>query len=178
MSTDNNKTTEKTTEEDNVETVKFVKKGSIKKNLKKRTAEAESSIIDDFKNASKKNKPEEKKDEKSDKSEESNSDSKPKELYKGQKNYTEFVKQSRLAGPAKPSRYIRNSVVIDYQPDICEDYRKTGFCGWGDNCKFLHDRGDYKSGYQIDKEYEEEMRKKRAEIVKGLFKRKTPLQKK
>jgi RING finger protein 113A len=44
----------------------------------------------------------------------------------------------------------------DYQPDICKDYKETGFCGFGDNCKFLHDRGDYKSGWQIDRELEQQ----------------------
>lgn len=29
------------------------------------------------------------------------------------------------------------------QPDICKDYKETGFCGFGDSCKFLHDRSDY-----------------------------------
>lgn len=27
-------------------------------------------------------------------------------------------------------------------------------CGFGDNCKFLHDRSDYKQGWQLDKEWE------------------------
>ena len=74
----------------------------------------------------------------------------------------------------------------DYQPDICKDYKETGYCGFGgeqprksltvrqksfsgpakilmavkkkcfsDSCKFLHDRGDYKSGWQLDREFEE-----------------------
>ncbi|CAG8773589.1 24053_t:CDS:2, partial [Racocetra persica] len=31
----------------------------------------------------------------------------------------------------------------------------TGYCGYGDSCKFLHDRGDYKSGWQLEREWEE-----------------------
>ncbi|CAG7867724.1 unnamed protein product [Brassica rapa] len=32
---------------------------------------------------------------------------------------------------------------------------ETRYCGYGDSCKFLHDRGDYKPGWQIEKEWEE-----------------------
>lgn len=43
------------------------------------------------------------------------------------------------------------SARFDYQPDICKDYKETGFCSFGDSCKFLHDRGDYKSGWELEK---------------------------
>jgi RING finger protein 113A len=36
----------------------------------------------------------------------------------------------------------------------------TGYCGFGDNCKFLHDRSDYKAGWQIDRDWEIEQQKK------------------
>jgi hypothetical protein len=39
---------------------------------------------------------------------------------------------------------------FDYQPDICKDYKETGFCSYGDSCKFMHDRGDYKSGWELE----------------------------
>lgn len=37
---------------------------------------------------------------------------------------------------------------------MAKQYKQTGFCGFGDNCKFLHDRSDYKQGWQLDKEWE------------------------
>ncbi|SAL97609.1 hypothetical protein [Absidia glauca] len=37
---------------------------------------------------------------------------------------------------------------------------KTGFCGYGDSCIFLHDRGDYKSGWELDKEWEQAQKNK------------------
>ena len=40
---------------------------------------------------------------------------------------------------------------FDYQPDVCKDYKETGFCGYGDACKFVHDRSDYKSGWEIER---------------------------
>jgi RING finger protein 113A len=33
-------------------------------------------------------------------------------------------------------------------------YKQTGFCGFGESCKFLHAREDYKQGWQLDKEWE------------------------
>ena len=70
-----------------------------------------------------------------------------------------FKKESSIAqekmtgahGPLRGSTYIRMSARFDYQPDICKDYKETGFCSFGDSCKFLHDRGDYKSGWEIER---------------------------
>eukprot|EP00730_Choanoeca_flexa_P002973 TRINITY_DN11249_c0_g1_i4.p1 TRINITY_DN11249_c0_g1~~TRINITY_DN11249_c0_g1_i4.p1 ORF type:complete len:264 (+),score=40.99 TRINITY_DN11249_c0_g1_i4:30-821(+) len=86
-------------------------------------------------------------------------------LYKGQAGYQQFheVKDSAAGnafksfagrGPQRAPQHIRSTVRWDYQPDICKDYKETGYCGFGDTCKFLHDRSDYKSGWQIDREIE------------------------
>lgn len=47
-------------------------------------------------------------------------------------------------GPLKASLHIRESTRFDFQYDICKDYRETGYCGYGDTCKFLHDRSDFR----------------------------------
>ena len=54
-------------------------------------------------------------------------------------------------GPLRANMYVRVSARFDYQPDICKDYKETGFCSYGDSCKFMHDRGDYKSGWEQEK---------------------------
>ncbi|KAL0479836.1 hypothetical protein AKO1_007463 [Acrasis kona] len=64
-------------------------------------------------------------------------------------------------GPIRSSASIRVTARMDYQPDVCKDYMETGFCGYGDNCKFAHIREDYKAGWQIEKEWEEEQKKKK-----------------
>lgn len=84
-------------------------------------------------------------------------------------------------GPIRAPANLRATVRWDYQPDICKDYKETGFCGFGglsnfassvffcfsifknrkianvyffiaDSCKFLHDRSDYKLGWQLERE--------------------------
>lgn len=58
---------------------------------------------------------------------------------------------------------VRMISRFDYQPDICKDYKETGYCGYGDSCIFMHDRSDYKSGWQMERDWEEEQKKKKAE---------------
>jgi RING finger protein 113A len=61
---------------------------------------------------------------------------------------------SRQVGPMKAPTNIRTITVTDYAPDVCKDYKTTGFCGFGDNCKFLHAREDYAQGWKIDRDWE------------------------
>ncbi|KAK4219465.1 hypothetical protein QBC37DRAFT_436653 [Rhypophila decipiens] len=61
---------------------------------------------------------------------------------------------ARSVGPARVASNVRTTVVTDYSADVCKDYKQTGFCGFGDNCKFLHSREDYKQGWQLDREWE------------------------
>lgn len=67
-------------------------------------------------------------------------------------------------GPLRAPTFLRATARFDYQPDICKDYKETGFCGFGDSCKFMHDRSDYKSGAQIEREWEEAQRKKKRKL--------------
>eukprot|EP00012_Vannella_robusta_P005454 CAMPEP_0206198900 /NCGR_PEP_ID=MMETSP0166-20121206/9913_1 /ASSEMBLY_ACC=CAM_ASM_000260 /TAXON_ID=95228 /ORGANISM="Vannella robusta, Strain DIVA3 518/3/11/1/6" /LENGTH=258 /DNA_ID=CAMNT_0053616843 /DNA_START=68 /DNA_END=841 /DNA_ORIENTATION=+ len=67
-------------------------------------------------------------------------------------------KSGGFFGPKQASGNIRVTCRFDYQPDICKDWKETGYCGYGDTCKFLHDRGDYKTGWQLDKEWEEKQK--------------------
>lgn len=80
--------------------------------------------------------------------------------YKGLANQTSFIQKNpnapnRQVGPIKAPTNIRTVTVMDYAPDVCKDYKQTGFCGFGDNCKFLHSREDYKQSWSLDKEWED-----------------------
>ncbi|KAI0172958.1 hypothetical protein GGR52DRAFT_546826 [Hypoxylon sp. FL1284] len=83
----------------------------------------------------------------------------PDGTYKGLANQAKFIQKNpnapnRAVGPIKAATNIRTITVTDFAPDVCKDYKQTGFCGFGDNCKFLHAREDYKQGWQLDKEWE------------------------
>ena len=58
---------------------------------------------------------------------------------------------------------------MDYQPDVCKDYKETGFCGYGDSCKFMHDRGDYKNSVELEKEWQAEQDAKKAKMLGKLL---------
>ncbi|KZO98646.1 hypothetical protein CALVIDRAFT_535257 [Calocera viscosa TUFC12733] len=86
-------------------------------------------------------------------------------LYHGIAGYKTHIKKQQevpktmRSGPvrANPST-IRQVTITDYQPDVCKDYKETGYCGFGDTCKFLHDRGTYMAGWQLDRQWDEQQR--------------------
>ncbi|XP_008550896.1 E3 ubiquitin-protein ligase RNF113A [Microplitis demolitor] len=84
-------------------------------------------------------------------------------IYRGLNNYSQYYKKKDTAagnassgmvrkGPIRAPANLRATVRWDYQPDICKDYKETGYCGFGDSCKFLHDRSDYKLGWQLERD--------------------------
>ncbi|XP_050713094.1 E3 ubiquitin-protein ligase RNF113A-like isoform X2 [Eriocheir sinensis] len=84
-------------------------------------------------------------------------------VYRGMSNYSHFFEKKDTAqgnaasggvrkGPMRAPDNLRATVRWDYQPDLCKDFKETGFCGFGDSCKFLHDRTDYKLGWQLEVE--------------------------
>lgn len=63
-------------------------------------------------------------------------------IYRGMANYAQYYEKRDTAqgnaasaavrrGPIRASANIRATVRWDYQPDICKDYKETGFCGFG-----------------------------------------------
>jgi len=83
-------------------------------------------------------------------------------VYRGMNNYAKYIdKKESLIGkrltikPIRAPTNVRSTVRWDYEPMLCKDYKETGYCGFGDTCKFMHDRSDYKHGWQMDKEFEE-----------------------
>lgn len=97
-------------------------------------------------------------------------------VYRGLGAYKQYANRSEqaianakytgLLGPLRSSMSnVRSTVRVEYafsaqglDGGFCKDYKETGYCGFGDSCKFAHDRGDYKSGYQLEKEWEDKMK--------------------
>lgn len=71
-------------------------------------------------------------------------------------------------GPIKLSNNIRSINQIDYAMGICTDFKRTGYCGYGDNCIFLHDRTDIKSSWEIDREIKKAKLKELDMLKKGI----------
>lgn len=93
-------------------------------------------------------------------------------VYQGEANYPVYAEKSERdvysskftgsLGPIKAPQYYRASCRFDYAMGICKDWKEAGYCGFGDSCIFVHDRSDYKSGYQMEKDWErqqEDLRK-------------------
>jgi RING finger protein 113A len=78
-------------------------------------------------------------------------------IFRGDK-----VRNKFLAGPIRAAAHVRVTARFDYQPDVCKDYKETGFCGYGDTCIYLHDRGDTVSGWQLERQWEEQQKLKKA----------------
>jgi len=87
-------------------------------------------------------------------------------IYRGMNSYQQFYEPRDTAqgnaasggvrkGPIRAPDNLRATVRWDYQPDICKDFKETGYCGFGDSCKFMHDRSDYKFGWQLEREMDE-----------------------
>ena len=95
--------------------------------------------------------------------------------YKGAAGYQSFIQKNpnaptRTVGPVKAPTNIRTITATDFAPDVCKDYKQTGFCGFGDSCKFLHAREDYKQGWELDKDWEKvgDKAKRSGKAVKSL----------
>lgn len=84
-------------------------------------------------------------------------------IYRGINNYAQYVEKREsliglrksIKGPIRAPTNIRSTVRWDYEPMICKDYKETGYCGFGDSCKFMHDRSDYKFGWQLEREVDQ-----------------------
>ncbi|PFH35118.1 zinc finger (CCCH type) motif-containing protein [Besnoitia besnoiti] len=93
-------------------------------------------------------------------------------IYRGQGAHRVYVKRREgalshakttgLYGPVRGTNNVRMTMYVDYNPEICKDYKETGYCGFGNTCKFLHDRTDYKGGWQIEREWQQLQKRKQA----------------
>jgi RING finger protein 113A len=77
------------------------------------------------------------------------------------------LNNTNFRGPMRAPTAVRTTLRIDYQPDLCKDYKDTGYCGYGDSCKFMHDRGDYLSGWQMEKQWDAQQAARKKKFMEG-----------
>lgn len=74
-------------------------------------------------------------------------------------------------GPNRAMANVRTTCRFDYQADVCKDYKETGYCGFGDSCKFLHDRSDYKTGWELEHDWDAQERQREKERLESIARR-------
>ena len=79
------------------------------------------------------------------------------------RSYSCASSSARLSSLGLPTRYLQrlqgNRFVTVTQPFLAKysiNRFHVGFCGFGDSCKFLHDRSDYKHGWQLEREWNDQ----------------------
>jgi hypothetical protein len=94
-------------------------------------------------------------------------------VYRGADSYTDFrkrgsvqdataaAKASGLIGPLRAPANVASVTAMDHQAGLCKDYFETGFCGFGDACIFLHDRSFRRAGWQQDRDWEEQQKRRK-----------------
>lgn len=98
-------------------------------------------------------------------------------VYRGLAGYKRYANRgegaiaaSKYTGLLGPTRNtlsnVRSTLRIEFwnassgtDGGICKDYKETGYCGFGDTCKYAHDRSDYKSGHILEAEWEAKQKK-------------------
>lgn len=81
----------------------------------------------------------------------------------GNKIYTGMIStRSKKEVLVKPvSTNVKQNFIMDYQKDVCKDFLKNGYCGFGDTCKFLHYREESVGSGPTEKEWEIAAKKRR-----------------
>jgi len=71
-------------------------------------------------------------------------------------------------GPVRVANTIKHTNTIDYNPSRCKDFHEAGYCARGDSCIFIHDRCDYKFGWEQEKDWEAKQKRKTERRMRRL----------
>lgn len=73
----------------------------------------------------------------------------PDGTYKGTANYSSFIQKNPDApnkqfGPIKAPTNVRTVTVMDFAPDVCKDWKQTGWCGFGMSLDTHQKKNEYR----------------------------------
>lgn len=63
-------------------------------------------------------------------------------------------------GPVRSLNTIKHTNTIDYNPSRCKDFFEAGYCVFGNSCIFVHDRNDYKFGWEEERDWDQKQKRK------------------
>lgn len=63
-------------------------------------------------------------------------------------------------GPVRSLNTIKHTNTIDYNPSRCKDFFEAGYCVFGNSCIFVHDRNDYKFGWEEERDWDKKQKRK------------------
>ena len=82
-----------------------------------------------------------------------------------------IIQEKGVEEKMKVPFFFKVNCIFDYAPGICKDFKETGYCGFGETCIFVHDRGDYKLGWEMERDWQK-MQKIREKKKMEKFKKK------
>ena len=65
-----------------------------------------------------------------------------------------IIQEKGIEEKMKVPFFFKVNSLFDYAPGICKDFKETGYCGFGETCIFVHDRGDYKLGWELERDWQ------------------------
>ena len=86
-------------------------------------------------------------------------------VYRGANNYANYrLSEAELENPLDhykwkhgptraPNSAVKSTCRIDYDPSLCKDWHDSGYCVFGNSCIYLHDRSNYKTGWELEKDF-------------------------
>lgn len=90
-------------------------------------------------------------------------------VYRGLNGYANYNANEEVAknskhrsnfGPIRAPTNIRISCRFDYNPELCKDWHDSGYCVFGNSCLYSHDRTNYKTGWELEKDFEQQERER------------------
>ena len=83
-------------------------------------------------------------------------------IYRGENNYAnhklttddlenaeEVYKKRHSTGPSRGNNNVKNTCRFDFDKSLCKDWHDSGYCVFGNSCLYLHDRSNYKTGWEL-----------------------------